>query len=286
MSLNPKVQEIITKSAQYLTGRNFIDNPRFEAEILLCEAMKCKRIELYLKYDKPLQDNELEVMRAFLKRRGLGEPIAYILGRKGFFKHEFKVTPDTLIPRPETELLVEEVINRFSADKIYQIIDLGCGTGAIGLSLAASLPLAEVTLVDISKKALEVAKENAKILEVVNQCQFIEADLRLLSLPLNSFDIVVGNPPYISHNDTQVEAGVKNFEPQLALFAADNGMELLGSCIKVAKQVLKPNGLAILEHGHTQGEMVKKNYIDNGFKNWEAIKDLNSHWRHTLAFKE
>jgi release factor glutamine methyltransferase len=285
MSQNPKVQEIIVKSVQYLTDRNFVDNPRYESEILLCEVMGCRRIELYLKYDKPLQDNELEKMRLLLKRRGTGEPIAYILGRKGFFKHDFKVTPDTLIPRPETEVLVEEVINRCDPNSSYEILDLGCGSGAIGLSLAANLEQVRVTLLDVSGKSLQVAQENAKQFQVSERCQFIEADMMRFSFATKKFDIVVGNPPYIDKNDPQVESWVKQFEPHIALFAANQGMELLYQCINIAKETLSLNGWAIFEHGYEQGGLVKKYFLDNEFKNCEAIKDLNSHWRHTLAFK-
>lgn len=285
MSQNPKVQEIIAKSTQYLSGRNFVDSPRFEAELLLSEIMGCRRIDLYLKYDKPLLDIELEKMRACLKRRGSGEPIAYILGYKGFYKYNFKVTSDTLIPRPETEILVEEVINRCDSRSGYHILDLGCGSGAIGLSLAAALEQAQVTLLDISGKALQVAKDNAQALNVINRCQFIEADMLNFLFPSNQFDIIVGNPPYIDRNDTQIEPWVKQFEPPVALFSAQQGRELLFQCINIAKNSLKIGGWAIFEHGYQQGEWIQNYFLENGFKNCKAIHDLNSNWRHTLAFR-
>lgn len=281
-----RVKDILEKTADHLRGREFVDNPRFEAELLLAHILKLNRIDLYLKFDQPLQDIELSQMRELLKRRASGEPMAYLLGYRGFYKDDFIVTEHTLVPRPETELLVEkaaEIISQMPQDTALSLCDLGTGSGAIGLSLAAEFEHLNVHLVDVSPEALEVAKKNTTKMglesRVTVKCCEVGAETQMGQ----KFNLIVGNPPYIAENDTSVEPWVREYEPAVALFSANGGLHCLQAWAKMATLNLLPGGWLMLEHGYQQGEYLEGVLKELGYKNIQKIYDLSKHWRHTFA---
>jgi release factor glutamine methyltransferase len=281
------IKEILQKSAAYLKGREFVDSPRLEAEMLLSHVLKLERVQLYLNFDRPLTETELTSMREILKKRGTGYPMAYIMGVRGFYKSDFLVTPATLIPRPETEILVEYAIKQVKTlpHQDITICDFGAGTGAIGHSLALELPDARITLVEKSFEAFQVCQENAKRLGLQDKTTILNLEIQPGLLFTSKFDLIVANPPYISIGDKNVEPWVKRYEPEMALFSGEDGLSASKVWIQVASQNIKQGGLVIFEHGADQGQKITQIMHDNGFSQMNPIYDLANKWRHTCARK-
>lgn len=283
-----KLKEVLDKTVQFFRDKN-IESPRLEAELLLAHGLKLQRIQLYLKFDQPLGDVELAQCRELVRRRVQGEPVAYILGYREFFRNTFKVTPATLIPRPETEQIVEEALKWAEGRSAVTIIDLGTGTGCIGLSLLRELPDAKLVAVDISAAALEVAQENARNLEVSDRVRFVLSDAGNAGEVMKTFkdltgqdtvDILVANPPYIASTDPAVEEGVVKFEPHQALFAANEGLALLKQWSLAYKNKMSSEALMLMEMGYTQGAAMQKHFQDlDMFQEVRVIKDLSGHDR-------
>jgi release factor glutamine methyltransferase len=278
-----KIKEVLDRTIQFFKDKK-LDQARLEAEWLVAGGLNLDRVQLYMKYEQELQENEIVKLREFVKRRASGEPLAYITGTKGFYKLDFKVNQDVLIPRPETETLVEHAIewakkNLKNKDEI-KILDLGCGSGCIGLTMAYELTNAKVQLVDISEKALTIAKENSKTLEVQERCLFTLGDAAQLALQIEGqFDLILSNPPYIAPDDVEVEANVKKYEPTSALFAP-NGTSLLKSWSKLYSPKLSAPGLMMMEMGYKQGPEMQKYFEElNAFDVVQVIKDLSGHDR-------
>lgn len=230
------------------------DSSRLDAEVLLAEAIQCKRIELYTRFAEVPPAEPLQKFREWVKRRAAGEPVAYLVGHKEFYSLKFKVTSATLIPRPETEHLVVAALevckdHDDSAGPI-RIIDVGTGSGCIAVTLAKHMEQQNViAATDISLEALAVARENAQAHEVDSRIRFYEGDL-LDALPEGSkpVDLIVSNPPYIGRCEIDtVEATVKDFEPESALFAGEQGTEIIERLIPQAEKMLLPGGHLILE---------------------------------------
>ncbi len=259
-------------------------SPRLDAELLLSYSLGFKsRVELYTNFDRPLTEEEVENYRKLIVRRAKGEPVAYITGRKEFFGFSFKVERGVLIPRPETELLVEVVYERIKDKEGLKIVDVGTGSGCIAISLCKlTKNKHEIIGVDISEKALKVAKENAKNLSC--PVKFKKSDL--LKGINEKVDVVVSNPPYISFDDKRVDREVVKFEPAVALFAGKTGFEVIERLIKEAREKLKPGGLIALEFGEGQGERVKELLEERGFKGVKIFKDLSGIDRVALGVKE
>ncbi|MGZ3775959.1 MAG: peptide chain release factor N(5)-glutamine methyltransferase [Pseudobdellovibrionaceae bacterium] len=281
-----KLKEILDKTTAFFKEKQ-IETPRLDAELLLSHGLKLERIQLYLRFDQPIIESELSVLRELVRRRASGEPVAYILGYRDFYKHRFEVNSSVLIPRPETEHIIEECIawadNK--VEKKFGIIDLGCGSGCIGLSLLKEFPEAKLVAVDISEKALQVAQRNAVSLELVERTLFIQADASQEDLIMSAYkkfvgtdniDIVVSNPPYIAEDDKQVETNVKKFEPALALYAHDNGLALLKKWSKIYGSHLKNSAIMLMEMGMTQGPALQE-YFEGLkiFNEITIIKDLS-----------
>ena len=227
------------------------DSSRLDAEVLLAEALQCQRIELYTRFAEVPPQESMTLFREWVKRRAAGEPVAYLVGHKEFYSLKFKVTPATLIPRPETEHLVVaalEACKQFEAP--VRIIDVGTGSGCIAVSLATQLTVQNViAATDISLEALTVARENAQSHEVESRMRFYEGDL-LDALPEGSkpVHLIVSNPPYIGLNETDtVEDTVKDFEPETALFAGETGTEIIARLIPQAERMLLPGGYLMFE---------------------------------------
>lgn len=282
-----KIKEVLDKTIQFFKDKK-MESARLEAEWLIGAGLGLDRVQLYLKFDQPLKDDELTKLREMVKRRISGEPLAYITGSRGFYGLEFQVTKDVLIPRPETETLMEKALDYIKiiqADEI-RIVDLGSGSGCIGLTLAKKDSRVKVTLVDVSNEALKIARLNAEKLGVLNQCEFIESDAaHFLDQTNLQFDLILANPPYIDLKDLHVEENVKKFEPNLALFA-EGGTSLLKKWSAAAQLRLKNKSLMLMEIGFDQGPQMKNHFEDlKSFEKVEVLKDLSGHERVILGEK-
>lgn len=245
--------KLLRWTTDYFSGKE-IDNPRLDAERLLAHVLKLDRVGLYLNYDRPLVAAELDTIRPLVKRRGQREPLQYLLGVTEFWSLEFKVTPSVLIPRADTEILVEEALARAGSEG--QLLDVGTGSGAIVISLASELPNWQMTGLDISPAALEIALENVAKNRVGQQIQLIQGDLA--ELPAQQYDLIVSNPPYIARDEWDgLMPEVRCFEPQLALLAENDGLDCYQKLAAQAPDRLKPNGWLLVEIGYEQADTVK-----------------------------
>jgi release factor glutamine methyltransferase len=283
-----KLKEILEKTTHFFREKKF-DTPRLDAELLLAHSLGFSRMDLYLKFDQPLAEAELEKCRVAVRRRATGEPVAYILGEKGFFGNLFFVDSSVLIPRPETELLVEavleEVKKRDWQQRPLKILDLGCGSGCIGLSLLKELPGSTATLVDISEQALSTAKKNTEKLQLSDRCEFILGDAA--NLVFAPADIVVANPPYIATADDRVQKEVRQFEPHQALFSEENGLAALNAWSKNIVKYLKPEVIVAFEFGIDQSSLVLQHFKSlQIFSEFRIVKDLAGLDRHILATRK
>ena len=226
------------------------DSPSLDAEVLLRAVCMLDRTALVIAPEVPLKTGQLERLENLLVRRGQGEPIAYLLEEKEFWSLTLWVTRDALIPRPETELLVECALDRIEDTTAVQVLDLGTGSGAIALALARERPAAQITATDVSLRALEVARANARAHGIQN------VDFRaghwLNAVPEQCYSLIACNPPYVACDDPHLETCHTKFEPQLALIGGKDGMEALQQIIAAAPRCLVPGGWLVLEHGHQQ----------------------------------
>jgi release factor glutamine methyltransferase len=257
-------------------------NPKRSVEELASHVLGCKPLEIYFREITPEQLAELEKL---IVRAEQGEPIQYIIGHVDFRGLEIHCDRRALIPRPETELLVEEVLkSKAQSLKSLHIADVGTGTGCIALSLLAELPNAEVIGIDVSPVALALAQENAERLELSHRFQTLQNNL-LEGFAENSLDIVVSNPPYIlSEVCKTLEPSVRDFEPELALDGGADGLDLIRPLVEQSARVLKPGGGLFLEIGYDQGVPVQKFLEQSGFQQVEIKKDLPGHDRIVLGW--
>lgn len=276
-----KLKEVLDKTTAFFKDKKF-DSPRLDAELLLAHGLGIERIQLYLKFDQVLSEVELQKCRELIRRRKTGEPVAYIVGYKDFYGLRFAVNNSVLIPRPETEHVVEAAL-AWAKDKSkeYNVLDLGSGSGCIGQTILRHLPKATLTALDISEKSLLVAKQNAEMLKCLDRVQFIEGDAEKVSEMVSaSYDIIVANPPYIDPLDILVEENVKKFEPELALFSAGKGLHGLKTWSALYKNHLAAHSAMIMEMGYDQGPAMKAHFESLGiFQEVRVIKDLSGHDR-------
>ncbi|MBI2067314.1 MAG: peptide chain release factor N(5)-glutamine methyltransferase [Deltaproteobacteria bacterium] len=245
-----------------------IPNPRLDAELLLAHILKCARIDLYLKHDWRVGDKDLSLFRGLLQRRIKREPLQYIIGETEFYGLKFKVTPDVLIPRPETELLVEEAIKQIGAGAAsspptkIQILEIGTGSGCIAIALAKNIPHARITATDISDAALEIAQGNVIQNKAQTQIDFILSNIapwRTFEAENRQFDLILSNPPYIAEEEIdRLEPEIKNFEPRQALNGGPFGLTQIQKIIQEAPPSLKEEGILLLEIGEDQGKEVAR----------------------------
>ena len=280
------IMKILNWTKQYFTDKG-VENPRLDAEVLLCAVLKCERITLYVDFERPLSDTELAQFKQYVVRRAAHEPLAYILGEKAFMRNMFKVTPDTLVPRPETELLVESIV--MAAEAVggdVKILDIGTGSGAIIVSLLDYLPQAKGVGVDISVGALTVAKENAVAIGVAERVGFLRSDV-YSALPLDKkFDIIVSNPPYIPAADIAGLAKDVQNEPIGALDGGEDGLDFYRRITKEAPLHMVEDGLLAFEIGIYQGEAVAEMCKAAGFGAVAIRKDYAGIERMVFAAKE
>lgn len=279
------IVKILDWTRQYFADKG-IENPRLDAEILLCAVLSCPRINLYVHFDKPLKAEELSKYKELIVRRGRQEPLAYILGEKAFMNYTFKVTPAVLVPRPETELLVESLVELNDNSRKIKILDIGTGSGAIILSLLSLLPLAEGTAIDISAAALAVAAENAERLGVSERFKPVLSDL-YSKLPVGvQYDVIVSNPPYIPTEDIAALAADVKKEPKGALDGGKDGLDFYRRITAGASEYLLPAGLLAFEIGIHQGEAVTRLCREHGFGVTAVRKDYAGIERMIFAAKE
>lgn len=250
-----------------------------DAALLVAHALGRDRSWLYAHGDDTLDAAALQACEALVARREAGEPIAYILGRRGFWRFELRVTPDTLVPRPETELLVELALDRLPAGRPLRVADLGTGSGAIALAIAHERPLARVVAVDASAAALGVAQGNARALGLAN-VEFREGDW-LQPLAGESFDLIASNPPYIALGDPHLDA--LRHEPALALASGADGLDAIRAIAGDAPRCLAAGGWLLLEHGIAQGAAVRALLEAAGFDEVATAQDLERRDRVTLG---
>ncbi|MGN6111507.1 MAG: peptide chain release factor N(5)-glutamine methyltransferase [Luteimonas sp.] len=250
-----------------------------DAALLVAHALGRPRTWLYAHGDDAVDDATREACERLVARREAGEPVAYITGRRGFWRFDLRVTPDTLVPRPETELLVELALERLPEGKPLRIADLGTGSGAIALALALERPAARVVAVDASAAALEVARGNARALGIGN-VEFREGDW-LRPLAGETFDLVASNPPYIALGDPHLDD--LRHEPALALTSGADGLDAIRAIVRDAPACLAAGGWLLLEHGLDQGPAVRALLASTGYADVATARDLEQRDRVTLG---
>lgn len=269
------VLRLIRWSADYLAAKG-VESGRLDAEHLLAHALETTRLQLYLEYDRPLTPEELDRFRPLLRRRGQREPLQYVTGRTGFRELELITDPRALIPRPETEVLVETVLRWASGRGDLTAVDVGTGTGCIALSLLAEGSFREVWALDLSTAALELARQNAVTASVGERIRFLQSD-GLSGLPTDlKVDVVVSNPPYVARDDaSRLEPEILGHEPHQALFAGDDGLGVLRPLVAAAPGRLRAGGLLALEVGVGQAETVLDLVAATGaFQGGDIHRDL------------
>jgi release factor glutamine methyltransferase len=273
------ILKLLSWTSDYFASRN-IETPRTDAEILLAYSLSLRRIDLYVQHEKPLNQEELKRFRALVRRRALREPVAYIIGEKEFWSLALKVTPAVLIPRPETECLVEAALAILSTggDSVpKRILDLGTGSGAIVLSLATERPRDVFAATDQSDAALSIARENAERHGVDSRIRFLRGDWFDPIDPGEApFDLIVSNPPYIRRGDLEnLQPEICRFEPAAALDGGPEGTECLAHIIALAPRHLRPSGFLLLEIGHDQRPILEEMARRSGY--YEDVRFLKDY---------
>jgi release factor glutamine methyltransferase len=268
------VLESIKLSTEYLQKKG-IESPRINAELLLAEILRCRRLDLYLKFDQPLKEEEINRYREFIARRGKFEPLQYITGSVEFYGLEFKVNSSVLIPRPETEILVETIIDSAVKEQNIDILDIGTGSGNIAVSIAKNLPNSKIYAIDNSLKALQTAKENAILNSVDDRIEFInDSILNGTIYSAKKYDIVASNPPYVSVEEFQnLRPELKVYEPRSALTDEGDGYLFFRLISSKTKNILKEKGRLFFEVGKDQHKQVENILLENDFHNIKVKKD-------------
>ena len=274
MGLRSLAQTLI-EAAQTLGG----ESARAEAELLLAHALGQSRSWLYAHADATLSDAQASAFRLLIERRRRGEPVALILGVREFWSLQLTVTPDTLIPRPETELLVELALRHMPSGIRSRVLDLGTGTGAIALALARERPLAELTAIDADERTLAVAQGNAARLGL-GRVRFLPGDW-FAAVAGERYDLIVSNPPYIADDDPHLLRGDLRFEPRAALASGVDGLDAIRVIAANSPRHLRAGGRLLLEHGLAQGRAVRELLISAGFAGVETHPDLEGRDRVT-----
>jgi release factor glutamine methyltransferase len=275
------VLEILQSTTGYFQKRN-IESPRLNAEHLLAHVLGRKRIDLYLEFERRLPESELTPLRELVKRRGSGEPLQHLLGTVEFCGRIFRCDKRALVPRPETEQLVELLVSRFKSEiEDSRMVDIGTGSGVIALTLAAEFPKAQIVGTDISKDALMLARENAERLGLADRVRFLQSNLLEGVLP--AVDLIVANLPYVSTEDRQNLSREVLHDPEVALFAGARGDELVRQLIAQAPSWLRPGGMLAMEIGIGQSETLAAALAEKNYRDIWTEKDYSGVIRFLLA---
>ena len=269
--MSTTISQLLHNAAEQLSATS--DTARLDSEILLASALNQNRTYLFTWPEKQITNEQADTFNTLLARRLKGEPVAYIIGMQEFWSLPFKVTADTLIPRPETELLVELALQQIPLDTKQNILDLGTGSGAIAFAIAKERPACDVTAIEQSKQALIVAEENAANLKIKN-VQFQHGHWFREFDPKQQFHVIVSNPPYIASRDPHLSQGDVRFEPDSALASGDDGLDDIREIAAQARKFLVNNGWIFIEHGYDQSDTITTLFMQLGYKNIIDHKDL------------
>lgn len=273
----PSIQQCLLDAIKLLRDSS---SASLDSEVLLAKVLNKNRAHLRAWPEKVLNESQLQKFQSFLIERAKGIPIAYIMGEKEFWSRGFTVTPDVLIPRPETELIIELALALIPNKPTYHIADLGTGSGAIAITLGLERPNTTVLAIDYSDKALTVASQNAQRLKASN-VTLRRSDW--LNKVTGEFDLIISNPPYIDKQDSHLQQGDVRFEPASALIAENNGLKDIQRIAKQAKGFLKNEAYLMLEHGFDQQQQVQEILQSSGYTSVKTHKDLIGHPRVTIA---
>ncbi|MDC0327911.1 peptide chain release factor N(5)-glutamine methyltransferase [Candidatus Pelagibacter sp.] len=264
--------------------KNKIPSPQLDSEIILSSLINKDKKHIILNPKELLNSEQTKKFKSLIERRKKGEPVAYLINKKGFWKDEFFVNKDVLIPRPDTELIIEQVLKIYSKGSQLQVLDIGTGSGCILLSVLKERPNFYGTGIDISKKSINVSKLNAKLLNLTNRVKFFHSCVD--NFKIGKYDLIVSNPPYIElFNLKYLEKDVINFEPKLALSGGFDGFSKIRNVINKAKTLIKKNGKFILEIGFNQKNKVKKILKEEGFYVNKTIRDYGNNDRCIISTK-
>ena len=255
------------------------DEAKLEARFILEHALKITQKEIIQKSDLPIDTDHQAQITNITEKRIAGIPLPYLLGEWSFFGRAFKVNPHVLIPRADTETLIEKALSKINVRNAYEILDLGCGTGIIGITIALERPLSKITLIDQSEHAIQNTKDNQALYQVTNI--MIQKSDWFNTLDQTRFDVILSNPPYLEENDPHLLQGLEG-EPMDALVAGPSGTEAIQHIIKNAKNYIKPSGWLFIEHGYNQAEIVKDLFKNNSYQHIENAKDI--HGVHRVTF--
>ena len=275
-----EILELINNGSIQLKDKNIYSH-KLDSEILLSKVLNKTREELLINLNKKIEPKKINDFYKLVDRRSLKEPIAYILEKKEFWSKNFLVNKNTLIPRPETELMVEKIVKIFKTKDIF-ILDIGTGTGCILLSILGELKNSKGIGIDISSKAIKIANENSKKHKLTQRTKFYRRSLS--EIYQNKFDLIVSNPPYIMRKDIKnLNEDIKKFEPKLALDGGNDGLDVIKKVIYKSKNILKIKGTLTLEIGNEQIKKVSKILKINGFKTKYLIKDYRENIRCVIS---
>ncbi len=277
------INNILNIGCKYLKN-SLIKSPKLDSEILLSHVLNKNLKEMILDYDFRAKDNDVKKFRSLINRRMTGEPIAYILKNKEFWKYNFYVDQNVLIPRPDTEIIIEEILKILKKNQKNSVLDIGTGSGCIIISLAKELPKIYGTAIDISKKAINVAKFNAKIHQLKNRIKFYNSSVD--NFFKGKYDLIVSNPPYIDNLKIKyLEKDIVGFEPLLSLKGGQDGASVLNKVIKKSSSLIKIGGKLVLEIGYNQKYIVMDLLTKKKFYINKIVKDYSNNDRCIIATK-
>jgi release factor glutamine methyltransferase len=261
-------------AAKFLAARG-VPSARLDAELLLALLLRTDRVGVYLRFDRPLDRAEVDAYRELIRRRGEGEPVAHLTGRREFWSRSLTVTPDVLVPRPETELAVERTLALAGArDRVLRVLDLGTGSGAIAIAVAGELPAATVVAVDVSPAAVTVARANVAAAGLAERVDVRASDWTAALDPAERFDLVVSNPPYVPSAEIATLAAEVRREPRLALDGGPDGLDAYRRLVPEALRVLAADGALVVEVGAGQADAVAALLAEHGLTDVDVARDL------------
>ncbi|MDD2724444.1 MAG: peptide chain release factor N(5)-glutamine methyltransferase [Methylovulum sp.] len=275
----PTIKILLAQATKDLAATS--DSPALDAEVLLCHVLDKPRSYLRAWCDQTISDEQQRQFQRLWQQRCQGQPIAYLTGQREFWSRDFFITPDVLIPRPATELLIELSLQLIPAHAAWNIIDLGTGSGIIAITLAAERPNVQLTAVDLSQKALQAARQNASRHQT-NNVQFLHSNW-FNAVPLQRFQLVISNPPYIAENDGHLQQGDLRFEPESALIASGQGLDDIKTIAKTAKNWLTEDGHLLIEHGYDQEAVVQAIFTSCAYREVQTYCDLSGQPRATYG---